>query len=66
MSAIVYYHYVEAINPGSFQNNINKIYKGNGLKPINFPTPPTTDIVLLSCKQVFLGTPEVRMEKETN
>ena len=66
MSAIVYSHYMEAINPGSFQNNMNDIYKCNGLKPINFPTPPMTDIVLQSCREVFLGTQESSIEEETD
>ena len=66
MSAIVYSHYMEAINPGSFQNNMNDIYKRNGLKPVNFPTPPMTDIVLQSCREVFLGTQETSTEEETD
>ena len=66
MPAIVYSHYVEAINPGSFQSNMNDIYKRNGLKPINFPTPPMTDIILQSCMEVFLGTQETSTEEETD
>ena len=34
MSAIVYSHYVEAINPGSFQDNMNEMYRCNGLKGV--------------------------------
>ena len=45
MSAIVYLHYVEAIHPGSFQESMRDMYKCNGLKPVNFPTPPMADIV---------------------
>ena len=37
MSAIVYSHYIETIIPGSFQSNMDLIYKENGLKPIKFP-----------------------------
>ena len=37
MSAIVYSHYMETIIPGSFQSNMDLIYKENGLKPIKFP-----------------------------
>ena len=66
MSAIVYSHYVKAINPESFQNNMNDIYKHNGLKPINFPTPTMTDIILQSCREVFLGTQETSTEEETD
>ena len=39
MSAIVFSHYVEAIEPGSFQQNMTKMFKKNGLKPVNIPTP---------------------------
>ena len=66
MSAIVYSHYVEAINPGSFQSNMTDIYKRNGLKPVNFPTPPMTDVVLQSCREVFLGTQETNSEDKTD
>ena len=66
MSAIEYSHYVEAINPGSFQSNMTDIYKRNGLKPVNFPTPPMTDIVLQSCREVFLGTQETNTEDKTD
>ena len=40
MSAIVYSHYVEALTPGTFQQNMSEMFKRNGLKPVNFPTPP--------------------------
>ena len=40
MSAIVYSHYVEALTPGTFQHNMSEMFKLNGLKPVNFPTPP--------------------------
>ena len=66
MSAIVYSHYGKAINLVSFQSNMNDIYKRNGLKQINFPTPPMTDIVLQSCREVFLGTQETSTEDKTD
>ena len=53
MSAIVYSHYVEAIAPGTFQQNMSEIFKRNGLKPVNFPTPPKNDLVLQACKDAF-------------
>ena len=64
MSAIVYSHYVEAIAPGTFQKNMSEMYKLNGLKPINFPTPPMSDIILESCREVFQGSHGT--ETETN
>ena len=66
MSAIVYSHYVEAIDPGSFQSNMTDIYKRNGLKPVNFPTPPMTDTVLQSCREVFFGTQDTNSEDKTD
>ena len=66
MSAIVYSHYVEAIHPGSFQENMNEMYKCNGLKPVNFPTPPMADIVAQTCKEVFLGTYDGNTDDETD
>ena len=32
------------------------MYKLNGLKPINFSTPPMSDFILQSCREVFQGT----------
>ena len=37
LSAIIYSQYMETIVPGSFQNNMNIIYKKNGLNPVKFP-----------------------------
>ena len=64
MSAIVYSDYVEAIAPGTFQKNMSEMYKLNGLKPINFPIPPMSDIILESCREVFQGSHGT--ETETN
>ena len=60
MSAIVYSHYVEALTPRTFQQNMEEMFKLNGLKPVNFPTPPMNDVVIQACKDVF-GT-----NKQTN
>ena len=37
LSAVIYSQYMETIIPGSFQQNMNIIYKKNGLNPIKFP-----------------------------
>ena len=66
MSAIVYSHYVEAIQPGSFQESMRDMYKCNGLKPVNFPTPPMADMVAQTCKEVFLNTFDGKTEDETD
>ena len=66
MSAIVYLHYVEAIQPGSFQESMRDMYKCNGLKPSNFPTPPMADMVAQTYKEVFLNTYDGKIEDETD
>ena len=45
MSAIVYSHYVEALAPGTSQQNMKEMFKMNGLQPVNFPTPQMNDVV---------------------
>ena len=45
MSSIIFSHYMESIVPGSFQKTMDEMYRNNGLKPMKFPTPPTTDAV---------------------
>ena len=38
LSAIIFSRYMESIVPGSFQKNMNEMYRLNGLKTMNFPT----------------------------
>ena len=64
MSAIVFSHYVEAIEPGSFQRNMNEMFKKNGLKPVNFPTPPMNDVILQSCREVFTFPTDIETETD--
>ena len=64
MSAIVFSHYAEAIEPGSFQKTMTDMYKKNGLKPVNIPTPPTNNVILQAYREVFNSTCED--EPETN
>ena len=64
MSAIVFSHYVEAIEPGSFQRNMTEMFKKNGLKPVNFPTPPMNDIILQSCREVFTNPTDTETETD--
>ena len=40
------------------------MYKLNGLKPINFPTPAMSDIILQSCREVFQGTSSTETETD--
>ena len=37
LSVIIYSQFMETIEPGSFQTNMDKIYKKNGLKTVKFP-----------------------------
>ena len=37
MSAVVYSTYMETINPGSFQENMDYMYEANGLQKVKFP-----------------------------
>ena len=53
MSAIIYAQYMEAVEPGSYQRNIEEIYKLNGLPPIKFPPPRMTGAVLQACREIF-------------
>ena len=53
MSAIVYSHYMEDLVPGSFQENINEIYRLNGLKPVKFPVPSMAATVVEACREIF-------------
>ena len=42
------------------------MYKKNGLKPVNFPTPPTNDIILQAYREVFTDTCEDETETNDN
>ena len=64
MSAIVYGHYMEALVPGSFQDNVNEIYKLNGLKNVKFPPPTTTATVMEACREVFSDRTKKDTRKE--
>ena len=44
---------MEALEPGSYQRNIDEIYKLNGLPPIKFPPPRMTGAVLQACREIF-------------
>ena len=66
MSAIVFSHYVEVIEPGSFQKTMTDMYKKNGLKAVNFPTPPTNNVILQAYREVFNSTCEDEPEANDN
>ena len=53
MSAVVYAQYMEALEPGSYQKNIDEMYKLNGLPPVRFPPPKMTETVTKVCRELF-------------
>ena len=46
LSAIAYSYYMKAQYPGTFQENMNKMYKKNNLHPVWFPDEVETKGVL--------------------
>ena len=65
MSAIVYGHYMEALVPGSFQDNVNDVYRLNGLRTVNFPSPTMTISVMEACREVFREKSKEETRRET-
>ena len=66
MSAVVYSHYMEAIVSGSFQNNMDAIYKANGLNPVKFPSQtPTGNIKELYNRLLRTQTDDKEVGVET-
>ena len=53
MSANVYGQYMEALEPGSFQRNVNEVYKLNGLREVKFPPPAMSSTAMKACREVF-------------
>ena len=45
---------------------MREMYKCNGLKTVNFPTPPMADMVAQTCKEAFLNTYDGKTEDETD
>ena len=65
MSAIVYGHYMEALVPGSFQGNVNEVYRLNGLRTANFSSPTMTISVMEACREVFREKSKEETRRET-
>ena len=65
MSAIVYGHYMESLVPGSFQDNVNEVYRLNGLRTVNFPSPTMTVSVMEACREIFREKSKEETRKET-
>ena len=66
MSAVVYSYDMEAIVPGSFQSNMDVIYKENGLNPVKFPSQtPTGNIKELYNRLLGTQTEDEEVEEGT-
>ena len=44
---------MEALVPGSFQENVSEVYRLNGLRTVKLPTPPMAVSVMEACREVF-------------
>lgn len=66
LSAIVHAHYMEALEPGTFQKNIEETYRLNGLPSVKFPTPKMTETVITACKEVFGGRMQTQSDISTD
>ena len=65
MSAIVYGHYMEALIPGSFQENVSEVYRLNGLRNVLFPTPTVEASVMEVCREVFREKAKEKPKQDT-
>lgn len=64
MTSITYSHYMEAMYPGTFQRNMNEMYKKNGLDPVLFPDAIQTDGLLEIYQDITNNIVEVEIEEE--
>ena len=66
MTAIVYGHYMEALVPGSFQENVIEVYRLNGLRTVKLPTPSMAATVMEACRDIFRdrSKEETRRERD--
>ena len=64
MSAIVYGHYMEALVPSSFQENVSEVYRLNGLGTVKLPTPPMAASVMEVCREVFRERSKAETQQE--
>ena len=60
ITSITFAHYMEAFHPGSFQENIDKMFEINGIPKVNFPT----DIVTTGIRELYRGTILAQQQKQ--
>ena len=63
LSAIIYSHYKESLMLGSFQRNMNEIYKKNGLTEVQFPKQTEMEETNNIYREILKGNAD-RMEME--
>ena len=61
LSAAIYSHHMETLMPGSFQNNVNKIYRKNRLKTVTFPG---TIYNIQGINEIYTDILQSQLEKE--
>ena len=61
ITSIAFAHYMEAITPGTFQKNIDKMFELNNLPKVNFPT----SIVTEGIKDMYRDTVAHKNKTET-
>ena len=57
MSSIIYGYFWEMINPGTFQENVDKMYEENGLCKVRFPKRINIEKVKSFYKDIMKTTP---------
>ena len=62
MTAIAYAHYMESIRPGTFQENINEMFRLNKLPLVKFPS----NIFSEGIKELYKETLETQFNASTN
>ena len=61
ITSIAFSHYMEALNPGSFQNNMNEMFKLNGIPQIQFPKQIVTENII----EIYKDSLKEHQSKET-
>ena len=61
LSAVIYSHYMETLMPGSFQDNMDKIYRKNGLRTVKFPEQ---EMNIQGLSEIYRGILGDQLEKE--
>lgn len=66
MACFLHAHFVNAANPGTYNEEINKVFKLNNLPPINLPPDPPSLVILEKTKLTDNNTTLKPEKKEQN